>query len=79
VQDLTGVPPQIRRNLDSLLLVGGNVSRQNFMYLLNQSYPDVKEKREIIWDNYRKLTVNEILLFTYDRDGTKVNVISNKH
>jgi hypothetical protein len=53
------------------------VSRQNFMYLLNQSYPDVKEKNEIIWDNYRKLTVNEILLFTYDRDGTKVSVISN--
>jgi hypothetical protein len=79
VQDLTGVPPQIRRNLDSLWLFGGNVSRQNFMYLLNQSYPDVKEKKEIIWDNYRKLTVNEILLFTYDRDGTKVNVISNKH
>jgi hypothetical protein len=77
VQDLTGMPPQIRRNLDSLWLFGGNVSRQNFMYLLNQSYPDVKEKKEIIWDNYRKLTVNEILLFTYDRDGTKVSVISN--
>jgi hypothetical protein len=77
VQDLTGVPPQIRRNLDSLWLFGGNVSRQNFMYLLNQSYPDVKEKKEIIWDNYRKLNVNEILLFTYDRDGTKVSVISN--
>jgi hypothetical protein len=79
VQDLTGVPPQIRRNLDSLWLFGGNVSRQNFMYFLNQSYPDVKEKKEIIWDNYKKLTVNEILLFTYDRHGTKVNVISNKH
>jgi hypothetical protein len=70
------VPPQIRRNLDSLWLFGGNVSRQNFMYLLNQSYADVKEKKEIIWYNYRKLT-NEILLFTYDRDGTKVSVISN--
>jgi hypothetical protein len=77
VQDLTGVPPQIRRNLDSLWLFGGNVSRQNFMYLLNQSYPDVKEKKEIIWDHYRKLAVNEILLFTYDRDETKVSVISN--
>jgi hypothetical protein len=45
------------------------------MYRLNQSYPDVKEKKEIIWDNYRKLTVNEILLFTYDRDEMKVNVV----
>jgi hypothetical protein len=79
VQDLTGVPPQIRRNLDSLWMFGGNVSRQNFMYLLNQSYLDLKEKKKIIWDNYKKLTVNEILLFTYDRDGIKVNVISNKH
>jgi hypothetical protein len=79
VQDLTGMSPQIRRNLDSLWLFGGNVSRQNFMYLFNQSYPDVKEKKEIIWDNFKKLTVNEILLFTYDRDWTKVNVISNKH
>jgi hypothetical protein len=79
VQALTGVQPQIRRNVDSLWLFGGNVSRQNFMYLLNQPYPDVKEKKEIIWNNYKKLTVNEILLFTYVRDGTKVNVISNKH
>jgi hypothetical protein len=62
-----GVPPQIRRNLDSLWLFNGNESRQNFMYLLNHPYPDVKEKKEIIWDNYKKLTVNEILLFTYDR------------
>jgi hypothetical protein len=44
VQDLTTVPLKISRNLDSLWLFGRNVSRQNFMYLLNQSYPDVKEK-----------------------------------
>jgi hypothetical protein len=75
VQDLTGVSPQLRRNLDSLWLFGGNVSRQNFMYLLNQYYPDVKDKKEIIWDNYCKLSVNEILLFSYDRDGTKVEVL----
>jgi hypothetical protein len=75
VQDLTGVPPQVRRNLDSLWLFGGNVSRQNFMYLLNQCYPDVKDKKEIILENYRKLSVNQILLFTYDRDGTKVEVL----
>jgi hypothetical protein len=71
VQDLTGVPPQVRRNLDSLWLFGGNVSRQNFIYLLNQCYLDVKDKKEIIWDNYNKLSVNEILLFTYDRDRPK--------
>jgi hypothetical protein len=53
VQDLTGVSPQLRRNLDSLWLFGGNVSRQNFMFLLNQCYPDVKDKKEFIWDNYR--------------------------
>jgi hypothetical protein len=45
------------------------------MYLLNQCYADVKDKKEIIWDNYRKLSVNEILLFSYDRDGTKVEVL----
>jgi hypothetical protein len=45
------------------------------MYLLNQCYPDVKDKKEIIWDNYRKLSVNDILLFSYDRDGTKVEVL----
>jgi hypothetical protein len=75
VQDLTGVSPQLLRNLVSLWLFGGNVSRQNFMYLLNQCYPDAKDKKEIIWDNYRKLSVNEILLFSYDRDGTKVEVL----
>jgi hypothetical protein len=48
------------------------------MYLLNQSYPDVKDKKEIIWDNYQKLTINEILVFTYDGgDERKVTVISN--
>jgi hypothetical protein len=31
----------------------------------------VKEKKEIILDNYRKLTVNEILPFTYDCDARK--------
>jgi hypothetical protein len=75
VQDHTGVPPQVKHNLDPLWLFGGNVSRQNFMYLLNQCYLDVKNKKEIIWEKYRKLSVNEILLFTYDRDGTKVEVL----
>jgi hypothetical protein len=74
-QDLTGVSPQLCRNLDSLWLFGGNVCRQNFMYLLNQCYTDVKDKKEIIWDNYGKLSVNEILLFSYDCDGIKLEVL----
>jgi hypothetical protein len=31
VQDLTCVSPQLRRNLDSLWLFGGNMSWKNFM------------------------------------------------
>jgi hypothetical protein len=65
-----------RFTIFSVWLFGGNVCKQNFMYLLKKWYGDVKDKKEIIRDNYRKLSVNEIFVFTYHRDGTKINVLS---
>jgi hypothetical protein len=75
VQNLAGDTPLLHLNLDSLWLFDANVPRQNFMYLLNQYYFNIKDKKEIIWDSYHELYVNKILLFSYDRDGTKVEVL----
>jgi hypothetical protein len=49
--------------------------KQSFVVLLNQAFPDVAEKKDIIWENYKSLSPKQVLLFTYDKNGTCVEII----
>jgi hypothetical protein len=51
-------------------------SKQAIVLLLNQAFPDEAEKKDIIWENYKKITSKPVLLFTYDKSGTRVEIIS---
>jgi hypothetical protein len=75
VQEIYTIPPAIRKNLDTLWVFGGMSSKQSFVVLLNQAFPDVVEKKDIIWENYKSLSPKQILLFTYDKNGTSVEII----
>jgi hypothetical protein len=49
--------------------------RQSFVLLLNRDFPDAAEKKDIIWENYKSLSPKQILLFTYDKNGTRIKII----
>jgi hypothetical protein len=36
---------------------------------------NVQEKKDIIWENYKKISSKQVLLFTYDKNGTPVEII----
>jgi hypothetical protein len=76
VQEIYSIPPAIRKNLDTLWVFGGMNSKQAFSVLLNQAFPDAAEKKDTIWENYKKISLKQILLFTYDKSGTRVEIIS---
>jgi hypothetical protein len=76
VQEIYSIPPAIRKNLDTLWVFGGLSSKQAFNVLLNLAFPDAGEKKDIIWENYKKITAKQVLLFTYDKNGTRVEIIS---
>jgi hypothetical protein len=39
------------------------------------AFPDVAEKKEIICENYKGLSSKQVLLFTYDKNGRRVDII----
>jgi hypothetical protein len=55
---------------------GGMNSKQAFSALLNQAFPDEAEKKDIIWENYKKMSSKQILLFKYHKSGTHIEIIS---
>jgi hypothetical protein len=75
VQEIYTIPPAIRKNLDTLWIFGSTYGKQSFVVLLNQAFPDAAEKKIIIWENYKSLSPKQILLFTYDKNGTRVEII----
>jgi hypothetical protein len=76
VQEIYSIPPAIRKNLNTLWVFGGMNSKLAISVLLNQAIPDLAEKKDIIWDNYKKITSKQVLLFTYNKSGRRVEIIS---
>jgi hypothetical protein len=56
VQEIYSISCAIRKNLDTLWVFGGMNNKQSSNVLLNQAFPDVAEKKDIIWENYKKIT-----------------------
>jgi hypothetical protein len=72
IQDMFGIPPMIKANLDSLWLFGGFKDRQRFNYLMNQLGQDNIEK---LFENYKKLKGNDILAFVLEETGVRMRML----
>jgi hypothetical protein len=77
VQEIYGVPPQLRRNLDSLWLFGGFTDKNMFDDIIKKYYGRETVKDEL-WDEYIHLKARDIMLFNIDNDGTTIKIIINK-
>jgi hypothetical protein len=75
IQDMFGIPPMIKANLDSLWLFGGFKDRQRFNYLMNQLGQDNLEK---LFVSYLKLKNNDVLAFIFEETGVKMRVLCKK-
>jgi hypothetical protein len=75
VQEIYSIPPAIRKNFDMLWVFDGMNSNWAFNVLLNQAFPNAAEKKNTIWENYKKMSSKQILLFTYDKSRSRVEII----
>jgi hypothetical protein len=72
LQDVQGIPPSMKSNMDSLTLFGG-FPKQKFNSLFYQIPTDAD--REELWISYKSLTKTEQLFISFDLDGTKIMFI----
>jgi hypothetical protein len=70
VQDIFGVPIKIRRNCDSVWIFSGLTDKYAFSMMLKQ-----QGVTGINWEDYNQLQNREVLLISYDNDGTNIQVI----
>jgi hypothetical protein len=71
VQDIFGVPIKIRRNCDSVWIFSGYTDKTAFGMMMRQLGVD----NLIKYDDYRELNNREVLLISYDNNGTNMQVI----
>jgi hypothetical protein len=75
VHEIYTIPPAIRKNLKTLWKFGCMSGKQSFVLLFNRAFPYPAEKKDIIWENYKSLSPKQILLFTYDKNDTRLEII----
>ncbi len=74
IQDPFALDASVKANIDTLWLFGG-YSPQKFNSLYQQV--NVPYDREDLYSTYRDLTMNQALIIDYDRDNTRVSVMSD--
>jgi hypothetical protein len=77
VQEIYSIPPAIRKNLDTLWVFGGMNSKQAFSVLLNQAFPDAAEKKDTIWENYKKMSIIVHVRQERDSCGDHLEIMKN--
>jgi hypothetical protein len=70
VQDLYGIPPQVRRNCDSVFLFAGMSDRSMFGMMINQ----LGINGRVSWEQYRSLPFRSFLLIDYLPEGIRNSV-----
>jgi hypothetical protein len=73
LQDLFSLPPQIKRNADSVWIFTGFTDKTMFGMLCKQLGSPIKA--EELWNIYEELTYRNALIFEYGTDGIKINTI----
>jgi hypothetical protein len=71
IQDSTGIQCQFKRNSDSIWIFGGNANKRNFYDILRESYPDVVNIKNELWEEYSELS------FDKDKRKTEVKILYN--
>ncbi|MDR2829473.1 MAG: hypothetical protein LBB45_00255 [Methanobrevibacter sp.] len=69
IQDMFGIPPQVKANLDSLWLFGKFSDKGRFNYLMLQL--GQSQKAEHIWNRYQELNHRQAIIFIFNDDGIK--------
>jgi hypothetical protein len=72
IQDIYGVPVQLRRNCDSIFLFAGMTDRMAFSMMTNQ----LGISNTVKWDMYSSLPSRGILVIDYVKGEIKVRVVN---
>jgi hypothetical protein len=72
VQDIFGIPVQLRRNCDTIFIFAGMTDRMAFGMMLNQ----LGLRGQVNWEQYQKLPRRSILVVNYQTGGTHVRVVN---
>jgi hypothetical protein len=72
VQDLYGVPVQLRRNCDTIFLFPGMTDKMAFGMMISQ----LGLNGLLDWEHYRELPFRSVIVIDYLSDGIKIKVIS---
>jgi hypothetical protein len=72
MQDVHGIPPSMKSNMDSLVLFGG-FSKMKFNSLFYQIAVD--DEREDVYDDYKRLKKNDRIIISFEAGGIKKYII----
>jgi hypothetical protein len=73
LQDFFSLPPQLKRNADSIWLFSGFTDQTMFGILVRQLGSPISSKE--LWDVYVDLEYRDVLLFDYTNEGVKINIV----
>jgi hypothetical protein len=75
LQDIFSIPPQIKRNADSVWIFTGFTDKTMFSMMCKQLGSPVKSDE--LWDIYEELDYRNAMIFVYDSDGIKINILNS--
>jgi hypothetical protein len=75
LQDIFSIPPQIKRNADTVWIFTGFTDKTMFGMLCKQLGSPIKTDE--LWDIYNDLEYRNALIFDYDQDGIKIKTLNN--
>jgi hypothetical protein len=73
IQDMYGVPVDIRRNCDTIFLFAGMTHRVMFGMMISQ----LGIRDLLTWDVYSQLGFRGVVVIDYTRQGTKIKIFNN--
>jgi hypothetical protein len=72
-QDVFGIPPQIKRNCDTVWIFAGMTDRSMFGIMMAQFGLDGKQ----YWAMYSNLNYRDVFIIDYAQTGTKIKIKTN--
>jgi hypothetical protein len=75
LQDIFSIPPQIKRNADSVWIFTGFTDKTMFGMMCKQLGSPIKSDE--LWEIYQELEYRNALIFVYDPDGIKINILND--